>query len=153
MAGLAVPFFCHGGKPHCFHEGKFQHAVRVEGGAHLDEICCWCEGESCRDIYPGKRYGHGPYAVNLIDNPTSRANKALGVFKKIEKKYRPRTRLIPDQVSILRFLVKGETLASIGKIMGVSQKGMYKRADLIRVKLKAKTLTHAVIIAITNHLI
>lgn len=48
---------------HCWHLAPVRHAVLVEGGQHIDEICCHCGETRCRTVmFPMDRLEHGLFA-------------------------------------------------------------------------------------------
>lgn len=54
---------CPNASAHCWHARREIHAVYVEGGVHLDEICCFCGQTRCRnEVMGGGATGHGPYS-------------------------------------------------------------------------------------------
>jgi DNA-binding NarL/FixJ family response regulator len=63
------------------------------------------------------------------------------------------TDLSPCQLETLRYLSHGYTLPMIADAQGLSRETVSSRTQRIKQRLAAKTLTHAVAIALRAHLI
>jgi DNA-binding CsgD family transcriptional regulator len=121
-----------------------RHGFYVEGGVHLDEICCWCGLESCRDYRYFKRDGHGPHADGLVTNKRySRAAKTvLEMYRKAKKPDRIDLKLV--EIDIIRMLVAGETKFEIEDRVGMKRHTLTTRLKRMREKYGAKTDIHLI---------
>jgi DNA-binding CsgD family transcriptional regulator len=127
--------------------------VTVNSGIHVDEICCWCEAGTCRDVFTMKRRrgDHGDHMPNQdIERHTrTKARNAIAFYRKLQPK-RTKNPLEPRMLEYLQLLSSGMNKRELMEFFGWTRWGIKGRQQRIRKALGAKTTVHAVAIAIRN---
>lgn len=153
---MSVPLFCLDGLPHCWHSAELQHAVNVECGVHIDQICCWCGTESCRDVINGRRardsHGERIPSREIERHTGTKVRNALKFFR-TNPPPKSKNPLTPRYKEYLELVVKGMTRREILDFFGWTQSGLKSKLSRIRKALGARTTLQAVAIAVKNRYI
>lgn len=149
-----IQLFCLDGRPHCWHHSELQHSLSVHLGIHLDETCCWCGAQGCRDVAGVERApeAHGEFLPSPEVEASSRrrVRRAIRYYRK-RSSGKPVTQLTRRQAEYLKAASEGMTGREIMELFGWTSEGneRHLRKDILS-RLNAKNIFHAVAISIRN---
>lgn len=134
--------FCVNGGRHCLHKaGIEQHQITVEGGVHVDQLCCWCAASSCRDMIAIVRRGHGPYVPPGMKSGRRYANATKIVLEIYNRAHRTveRNMFSGDDLDVMRLLLSGRQHKEIYAALGITSYSYQARLESLRKKVGART--------------
>jgi DNA-binding CsgD family transcriptional regulator len=128
---------------HCLHRWLEPHKIPVEGGVHLDEVCCWCGVQSCRNGYPPrrKRFGHGEFAPAGHHSSKYRlaAKRVAILFESRSRKAIDKAMISSDDLDILRMLAAGKRQTEISAESGINADTIANRMKAMAKRMGART--------------